>query len=116
MPTIFELDAGDHLCPYNSFAPCFGAKCMAFGWIGPQADRCETDNLVDTPEGLRPNGSPPAPDGEGWEMDGAPYSKGYHRSEKEKLPKATAQRWVKARPRAQGQCTRAGGDTEWSRW
>jgi hypothetical protein len=116
MPTIFEADATDHLCPYNDFKPCFGAACMGWSWLGPQADRCETDNLVETEDGPRPVGTPPTPEGEGWVMDGEPRQKGYHQSAKLGLPKATAQRWVRERPRAQGQCARHPGDDRYGPW
>lgn len=112
MPSIFAADAGDHLCPYNEFNPCAGEKCMAWLWQGPQADHCETDNLVETEDGQRPVGAPPTPDGEGWVMDGPPHQKGYHQSAKLGLPKATAQRWTKDRPRAQGMCGRTPPDNE----
>jgi hypothetical protein len=113
MPTIFANDAGDHACPYNNFNPCLGSKCMAWTWQGPRADRCETDNLVETEEGPRPIGSPATPEGEGWEMDGPPFSKGYHRSDKDKLPKATGQRWSRPRPVVKGSCSRHSGDNEY---
>lgn len=106
MPTIIEKDAGSYECPFNNFRPCAGAKCMAFAWDGPTHDRCETDNLVDTVEGQRPIGAPPMPDGDGWIMDGPAFSKGYHRSEKDKLPKATCQRWVRKREQVGGYCSR----------
>lgn len=116
MPAIFAADAADHLCPYNEFRPCHGPKCMGWQWNGPTADHCETDNLIDTPEGPRPEGSPKTPDGDGWQMDGPAIQKGYHQSAKLNLPKATAQRWVKERPRAEGQCARHPGDDRVGCW
>lgn len=116
MPTIFASDAADHLCPYRDFVPCEGPKCMAWRWEGAAVQRCETDNLQDTPEGPRPQGSPPAPECDGWLMDGPAYKKGYHRSEKDKLPPATSQRWVKELPRAKGGCARHAGDDQYQQW
>lgn len=110
MAIIFETDAGDHACPYRNFEPCLGARCMAWFWDGPAAERCETDNLQDTAEGPRPIGGPRTPDGDGWLMDGPTCSKGYHRSEKDKLPKATSQRWIKPLPRPKGGCGRVNDD------
>lgn len=110
MPTIFAKDAEDHACPYNEFRACLGPRCMAWVWEGPRADRCETDNLVETEEGLRPIGAPKTPEGDGWEMDGGTFSRGYRRSAKDKLPPATAQRRVRQRECTQGRCVRSGGD------
>lgn len=113
MPEIFEKHSFQHACPYNGFAECLGSKCMAFRWAGPTHDRCETDNLVQSEDGPRPIGSAPMPDGDGWEMDGPSFAKGYHRSEKDKLPKATAQRWIRERPLLRGSCGRVGADGYW---
>jgi hypothetical protein len=109
MPSIIEERSADYACPFNEFKPCLGAKCMAFVWSGRPVDRCETDNLVETADGARPIGAPKTPDGEGWITDGEPFSKGYHRSEKDKLPKATGQRWVRRRERLMGACSRVNG-------
>jgi hypothetical protein len=49
-------------------------------------------------------------------MDDGPHQKGYHQSAKLGLPKAMAQRWVKERPRAEGQCGRGGADSEYGGW
>lgn len=113
MGEIFDAEAHEYACPYHDFKPCMGSRCMAFRWSGPTHDRCETDNLVQTEDGLRPVGSPAAPEGEGWEMDGPSYSKGYHRSDKDKLPKATGQRWIKRRELVRGSCGRVASDGFW---
>jgi len=113
MPRIFEADATDHVCPFNDFKPCFGAICMAWVWFGPKHDRCETDNLQETPEGTRPVGVPPHPDGEGWEMDGGPMPKSYHRSKKEGLPPGLSQRWIRPRNVANGSCGRTAPDNDY---
>lgn len=105
---IIGKDAGNYLCPFDHFEACRGAKCMAFQWAGQTHERCETDNLIDTPEGQRPEGSPATPSGDGWLMDGPSFTKGYHRSEKDKLPKATAQRWVRPVEQVNGYCGRVG--------
>lgn len=110
MPNIFAADADDHACPYRDFQPCLGVKCMAWRWNDPPFQRCETDNLQDTPDGPRPVGDPPTPEGEGWLMEGPSHQKGYHRSEKDKLPKATAQRWLREMPKVRGGCARHPGD------
>lgn len=110
MPEIFAEDAASYNCPFNDFKPCFGEACMAFVWSGRPHDNCETDNLVDTAEGIRPLGDPQMPEGDGWVMDGPSFSKGYHRSEKDKLPKATGQRWVRPRPLTRGSCGRIQGN------
>lgn len=111
MPSIFASDAPDHLCPYNDFAPCAGPRCMAWVWNGRTHDRCETDNLTETEDGPRPVGAPRTPEGEGWQMDGPAFSKGYHRSDKDKLPKATGQRWIRDLPKQTGSCSRGGQDS-----
>lgn len=113
MPTIFEKDAAEQLCPYNDFKPCFGAKCMAWSWVGPRQDHCTTDNLVETEDGPRPIGVPPAPAGEGWAMEGEPGEKGYSRSKKDGLPPAATQYWVRPRVTVRGQCARNVGDNEY---
>ena len=113
MPEIFASEAHAHSCPFNDFSPCLGPQCMAFRWHGPTHDRCETDNLIETDEGPRPVGVPAIPEGDGWEMDGPSFSKGYHRSEKDKLPKATGQRWIRARDLQRGSCGRVGTDGFW---
>lgn len=110
MPTIFAKEAGDHAWPFAAFKPCLGPICMVWAWEGPAADRCETDNLVETEDGVRPLGSPSTPAGEGWEMDGGPFPKGYHRSAKDRLPTGTGQRWVRRRQAVEGHCARGAGD------
>lgn len=110
---VIETDAGDHECPFNDFKPCRGARCMAWQWESRPYERCETDNLAETDEGPRPVGVPNMPDGDGWVMDGAPFSKGYHRSEKDKLPKATGQRWVRPVARSSGMCGRVNTSPYW---
>ncbi len=104
MSEIFESEASEHSCPHNGFSPCRGAKCMGWAWTGRPFDRTETDNITDTPEGPRPQGVPPMPEGDGWEMEGDAFGKGYHRSAKENLPKATAQRWVRPVKVVKGIC------------
>lgn len=116
MPTIFERDAPEHACPYDAFSPCRGSRCMAWAWTGPTVDRCETDNLVETEEGPRPVGDPTLPEGDGWQMDGAPYAKSYHRSAKDKLPPAAGQRWVREREVLKGECARHHGDQHGGYW
>ena len=106
MPVIIEEQHNEYSCPFNQFKPCLGAACMAFSWSGRPTEQCTTDNLVETAEGLRPSGLPKAPEGEGWVADGAPFSRGYHRSDKDKLPKATAQHWIRRRARLSGACGR----------
>lgn len=111
MPVVIESEAWRHQCPWNEFKSCQGAKCMAWGWAEPGFERAETDNLCETAEGQRPSGeAPPMPEGEGWERDGAEFSKGYHQSAKLNLPKARAQAWVRRIPQQHGYCQRAGDD------
>ena len=108
MPVIHEDTAADHACPWNNFAPCQGPRCMAWARHGRAVDYQETDNLIETEEGLRPSGEAPESPGEGWERDGPEMSKGYHRSAKDDPPKARAQKWIKPRKRVEGHCARAG--------
>lgn len=115
MPTVSEQDARSHTCPFHEFQPCQGSRCMAWLWDGPAFERCETDNLLETAEGIRPTGQPRSPEGLHWEADGAPFAKGYHRSQKDGLPSGSAQRWVRPRDRALGFCGRVGrGDGDYS--
>lgn len=115
MSEVFASEAKDHLCPFqfNDGSHCSGPKCMAWRWAGQTHERCETDNLIETPEGPRPEGAPPVPDGDGWEMDGNSFTKGYHRSEKDKLPKATAQRWIRQLEQTKGFCGRIGPSNDY---
>jgi len=110
MPTIDVIDADKHECPFNNFSPCRGPRCMAWLWSGAAFEGAETDNLHDTDDGLRPIGVPPAPDGEDWNAEGPPFRKGYYRSDKDKLPQATAQRWIRRRRQQRGFCSRSGAD------
>ena len=110
MAKVFEKDARDHLCPYNGFAPCFGAKCMAWVWIGPDAERCTTTNLQQTPDGERPVGDPPAPNGDGWDRDGVARQTGYHRSKQDGLPPAISQGWIRRLGVFEGRCGRSSSD------
>jgi hypothetical protein len=110
MPLIDATEADARECPFDNFSPCRGPRCMAWAWFGPAFDFAETDNLVETEDGQRPIGVPPAPEGDGWEMDGASFRKGYHRSGKDKLPQATGQRWRRARKTQTGFCGRVGPD------
>lgn len=114
MPTIDQQDAHDCICPFNDFKPCFGKACMAWVWVGASHERRSTNNLVDTPDGRRPDESkaPLPPPGDGWERDGDPCLIGYDHSAKLKLPKATEQRWTRQPPRPRGMCGRvqAAGD------
>lgn len=116
MPTIKETDAIDHSCPWRDWKECLGERCMAWQWIGPQVERCETDNLVETAEGARPLGEPRLPIGEGWERDGAPVSKSYHRSKQDSLPLAQAQRWIRDLQPKQGCCGRTASDQSYGGW
>jgi hypothetical protein len=108
MPIIEEKASGSHKCPFNNFSACIGEVCMAWARHGRSHEYTETDNLVETPDGLRPDDSaaPRAPEGAGWVKDGAEFSKGYHRSSKQCLPKARAQRWVRDLPVTAGYCSR----------
>jgi hypothetical protein len=109
MPIINKNDAENYKCPWNDFWPCIGEECMAWARVGRSHEYIETDNLTETPDGLRPdNGkAPPMPDGEGWEKDGPETAKGYHRSAHDKLPKARGQRWIRKVPLVNGFCGRA---------
>lgn len=112
MPTILAAQAQEHACPFNGFQPCVGARCMAWSWVGPTTERAITKNLADTPEGPRPTEFlPKPPPGEGWQPEGDPHLVGYDNSAKLKLPKATAQRWVRRRERTRGQCGRVQPDS-----
>lgn len=107
MPAINVLDAKRHTCPFNAFAPCQGAQCMAWTWEGQPYECCETDNLVQMEDGaIRPVGDARSPEGDGWRADGLPFAKGYHQSAKLGLPPGKAQRWIRERPRALGSCGR----------
>jgi hypothetical protein len=107
MPTIKEANAGDHWCPFNNFAPCVGAKCMAWAEVGRPYEYAETTDLVETPEGERPSGDAPTmPDGDGWKADGMERQVGYHQSAKLKLPKARSQRWERKTKVENGRCGR----------
>ncbi len=109
MPVIDISKAETHECPFRDWRPCRGDACMAWTWHGPAFDHAETDNVQDTADGPRPVGVPPLPDERGgWEADGAPFSRGYHRSGKDKLPAATGQRWVRPREVRMGFCGRCG--------
>lgn len=111
MPTINALDAGRHVCPFNSFNTCRGSVCMAWVWQGASHERCETDNLVRGEDGSeRPVGAPATPEGDGWETDGPTFKKGYHQSKQLNLPLATGQRWVRELQRAIGSCGRVMND------
>jgi len=83
---------------------------MAWSFFGSEDARTRTTNLKMTDEGERPIGDPPAPEGDGWEKDGAEMSIGYHQSAKLNLPKAREQRWFKPVVRTTGFCSRAGAD------
>lgn len=113
MPTILEIDAPNIACPWNEFKPCLGASCMAWAWAGSPVERAETDNLQNTPDGPRPNGTVPAPGGINWEADGPEYEKGYHQSAKLGLPRARAQWWRRKIPRAEGSCGRVQPEFGW---
>lgn len=106
MPVIKETSAAKHACPFNNFAPCMGAGCMAWIWHGRRFEEVETTNLVETPEGARPSGDPVRPPGEGWKRYGAEFSRGYENSAKMKLPKATGQKWRRSCPQTGGFCGR----------
>ena len=112
MPTIIESEAHKHVCPFRGFEPCLGARCMAWIWAGRPYQRETTTNLVNTSEGKRPDPAvePPMPEGEGWMREGQPHLAGYEGSAKLKLPKATAQLWVRPIKRASGGCSRLGAD------
>ncbi len=110
MPVIDHEDAAEHLCPLRNFQTCYGPQCMAWQWEGQPFERCETDNLSDTPDGQRPVGDIKTPSGYGWEPDGEPFDKGYHQSAKLNLPKARAQRWIRPVPRSKGFCSQYGRD------
>lgn len=113
MPVIDVNESDNHYCPFRDWNPCFGERCMAWSWAGPAYDHAETNNLQDTEEGPRPIGTPPLPDDQGgWEMDGPPYNHGYHRSGKDKLPPAKAQRWRRPRANRFGFCSRCGPDRD----
>jgi hypothetical protein len=107
MPIINKFDAKDHLCPFNNFKPCFGAFCMAWVDAGNPYQFETTNNLTTNEDGVAvPVGAPPKPRGKGWEKDGAEALIGYHRSQKDDLPKARQQRWVKFVGTARGKCGR----------
>jgi hypothetical protein len=108
---ILETQAREHACPFDGFNACRGRLCMAWQWLGRGYEETETSNLVETPEGMRPDGDPPRPPGEGWKRYSAPYQRGYENSHKLKLPKATHQRWRRKKEPTKGRCGRIpGGD------
>lgn len=111
MPTLTEHDAKQCFCAFNSAQLCQASKCMAWVWTGPAVERRRTTNLIDTPEGKRPDETkaPPRPDGEGWEPIGDPRYTGYDNSAKLKLPKALEQEWERATKRTHGRCGRVPG-------
>lgn len=99
--------AGERLCSFNNFNACFGPRCMSWVFVDPAFQRMETDNIVTTPEGQRADTfDPPKPDGDGWEKDGAEFTKGYHRSNRDGLPQARAQKWVRDVTPSRGKCGR----------
>ncbi len=54
MPIINQNEASEHICPWNDFKPCIGQDCMGWTRVGRSHEYTETDNLVETPDGLRP--------------------------------------------------------------
>lgn len=114
MPTIKDAESAAHVCPFNDFSSCFGPQCMAWVWSGPAFDRCTTDNLVETAEGITPIGDPPLPEGHGWAADGQPMAKSYHRRAKDGKPSGTAQQWIRPREQAHGHCGRVGMDHDYN--
>ncbi|MFZ4808631.1 MAG: hypothetical protein ACOYLQ_15360 [Hyphomicrobiaceae bacterium] len=112
MPTIDAQSASNNFCPYNGFKPCYGMKCMAWVWVGPTQERAATTNLVNTPDGPRPDleRTPPMPAGDGWERHGEPRAVGYEKSSKLNLPKALEQAWVRKIKVTHGRCGRTHGD------
>lgn len=106
MPSIPEIEAVEHKCPWNGFTQCFGSECMAWVWNGAPYEDAETHNIVKTEDGERPVGDPPEPEGADWKPEGAPVPKGYHRSDKDNLPKGSMQRWRRKRERLFGSCGR----------
>jgi hypothetical protein len=110
MPIIEEKDVHQYRCPWDSFSPCIGSQCMAWSVYGPPYDRRRTNNIIQTPDGERPEGDPKPPEGDGWEKDGVEYSVGYHQSAKRGLPKGREQMWMRPVLRTKGFCTRSGSN------
>jgi hypothetical protein len=113
MPIIEAIDAAEHICPFNDFQQCLGARCMAFSFTEQPYDEIETNNLVDDGKGgLKPSGEdPPAPDpatcGQGWEAHGPAFAMNCANGAKLEPPHGRAQRWRKPRKQRTGFCSRA---------
>ena len=110
---VKAIHAQNHLCPFDDFDDCRGSACMAWVFVDPPFQRKETDNIVTTEDGQRAGTfDPPKPDGDGWEKDGAEFTKGYHRSHKDGLPQARAQKWMRDVAPIRVKCGRVQGERD----
>lgn len=109
-------DAQQRVCPFNvtSDGKCAADGCMAWVVTDDGYIRATTDNISTLEDGEEwAAGDPGLPDqGDGWEADGQPYSKPYHRSAKLKKPAGTEQRWRRRVGPHKGMC----GRTDAGRW
>jgi hypothetical protein len=87
MSVLTEVEALHKWCPFAQVAvsasddvvantlsgkavTCAASSCMAWRWADPEFEFEETDNLIiDEADGRqKPRGTPPKPEGDGWEV------------------------------------------------